>query len=294
MEPELVVPDHWIDAVAEMETKFCAEIRDVDPKAAVLNLVEASKVSVELVQPLLGVAPRPKILEIGSGYGFGLCRLRRAGLDAIGIEPGDSIGFEGRFHKATELLEANGLIPATQFLLPAFGENLPFADETFDIVFTTQVLEHVRDVERCVREAFRVAKPGGVVFIDVPNYDSFYEGHYDILWLPYLLRSKGAAKWYVRTLFHRSDYFIDELNFLRPPVMRALMEHIPECGSWKMKLIGFHSTFGRPFYRLWQSAKKSEDRLASRAVLKGLELLGLFSGMHIECRKRAHAAAIVA
>ena len=42
-------------------------------------------------------------------------------------------------------------------------EELAFEDERFDVVLCTQVLEHVRDPVRSLREAARVLKPGGVL-----------------------------------------------------------------------------------------------------------------------------------
>src|SRR5207245_1597092 len=63
----------------------------------------------------------------------------------------------------------------------------------------------------------------------VPNYNSFYEGHYDIMWLPYILASKKIAKWYVRTVFRRHDYYVDELNFTTASYLRKITEELPAC-----------------------------------------------------------------
>jgi ubiquinone/menaquinone biosynthesis C-methylase UbiE len=41
------------------------------------------------------------------------------------------------------------------------AENLPFADNSFDIVYSNGVLHHTRDTERSIDEVFRVVKPGG-------------------------------------------------------------------------------------------------------------------------------------
>ncbi len=46
---------------------------------------------------------------------------------------------------------------------------LPFADSSFDSVFSSQVLEHVPNPEQGMRELFRVLKPGGTVLISVPH-----------------------------------------------------------------------------------------------------------------------------
>ncbi|GAB4518367.1 MAG: hypothetical protein OHK0046_25910 [Anaerolineae bacterium] len=49
--------------------------------------------------------------------------------------------------------------------------NLPYADDTFDAVILSEVLEHLDDDVAGLREVYRVLKPGGVVAITVPNAD---------------------------------------------------------------------------------------------------------------------------
>lgn len=53
-----------------------------------------------------------------------------------------------------------------QKFLQADGENLPFEDYEFDYVICCQVLEHVENPERFLKEQFRVAKKG---FLEVPS-----------------------------------------------------------------------------------------------------------------------------
>jgi SAM-dependent methyltransferase len=48
-------------------------------------------------------------------------------------------------------------------------ENLPYADASFDIVTATEVIEHLEDFRRVVREIHRVLKPGGICILSTPN-----------------------------------------------------------------------------------------------------------------------------
>ena len=54
----------------------------------------------------------------------------------------------------------------------ASAENLPFKNESFDIIFAYDVYEHVADHIICFKEAKRVLKSGGILFIAVPNPQS--------------------------------------------------------------------------------------------------------------------------
>lgn len=61
-------------------------------------------------------------------------------------------------------------------------ENIPFPDETFDIVVSLETLEHVPSPQRGLRELVRVAKKGGRILTSTPNYISI-DGLYRIyLW----------------------------------------------------------------------------------------------------------------
>ena len=60
------------------------------------------------------------------------------------------------------------------------AEDLPFKDESFDAVFSLNVLEHVRDPFRCAREISRVLKKGGELYCVVPFLSPYhdYPDHY--------------------------------------------------------------------------------------------------------------------
>ena len=52
------------------------------------------------------------------------------------------------------------------------AEDLPFKDESFDAVFSLNVLEHVRNPFRCAREISRVLKKGGRIILDINDQES--------------------------------------------------------------------------------------------------------------------------
>ena len=60
------------------------------------------------------------------------------------------------------------------------GDNLPFKDNSFDVVFSLAVLEHVKNPWAHADEMIRVLKPGGIVYADVPFLQHYhgYPHHY--------------------------------------------------------------------------------------------------------------------
>ncbi len=169
--------------------------------------------SVEQLERLQRMIGRPlagtKMLEVGAGTGLTVAIARRfMDVEAYGIEPGEA-EYDGTLAVAKDVLRDSGLDP--DFIQHGVGEAMPFADDTFDVVFSTNVLEHVADPAQVVSEIVRVLKPGGAAQIIVPNYGSWWEGHYGLPWFPHMPAWLG--KLYVR-LFGRDAQFIDTLQLV--------------------------------------------------------------------------------
>ena len=56
--------------------------------------------------------------------------------------------------------------------------NLNFSDNSFDIILASEILEHLKDDFKGLKEIYRVLRPGGLVLISVPH------GNYPLLWDP--------------------------------------------------------------------------------------------------------------
>jgi SAM-dependent methyltransferase len=103
------------------------------------------------------------VLENGCGVGMYVEHMAPYG--------GQITGLEYDFERACE---AGSL---SRGILNAAGEALPLPSGTFDLVLSHEVLEHVQDDARAVREMVRVLKPGGRMLVFVPNRGYPFETH---------------------------------------------------------------------------------------------------------------------
>ncbi|MGE3332767.1 MAG: methyltransferase domain-containing protein [Rhodospirillaceae bacterium] len=177
----------------------------LDPRRA---LDQASVLSA--YTPLAG----KKILEIGSGGGVTHIVWSKAlGVDGWGIEP-EGEGFGDTASIARDLIRANGL--DTSRIINATGEALPFPDSSFDVVYSTNVLEHTNDPAQVLREAVRVLKPGGTLQIVCPNYLSYFDGHYAAFHPP--IFSNAFFRWWIKWVWRRDPTFAGTIRTEINPV----------------------------------------------------------------------------
>lgn len=188
-----------------------------------------------------------KLLEIGSGFGVSLAvMLKQFEVDAYGIEPA-SEGFDASYVCAREVLIANGLDASR--LIAAVGESIPFADGTFDVVYSNNVLEHTSDPAKVLSEAIRVLKPGGKLYVEVPNYLAYFEGHYLVPQPPILWN--GLLAFWVRVIFRRDPAFARTLRTeINPIWLRKVMRVIASECAIEVQSFGeerFLNRIGKPF-----------------------------------------------
>jgi SAM-dependent methyltransferase len=188
-----------------------------------------------------------KLLEIGCGFGIGLgLMLKHFDVDAYGIEP-TSEGFDSSYACAREILQANNLDPSR--VIDAKGEDIPFPDAAFDVVYSNNVLEHTSNPAKVLREAVRVLRPGGRLYIEVPNYLSYFEGHYLIPQPPIFWN--GMLVFWVRTVFRRDPSFARTLRTeINPVWLRKTFRTINRHYPIELETLGedrFLQRMGRPF-----------------------------------------------
>lgn len=164
---------------------------------------------VERLEALLGgqLPQGLRMLDLGCGYGYPNVTLFQAdGMDVCGVDVEPVFFRDGRFASFREGLREKGLLRALSYAVPRYdefrhytselgslagadlepralslqtydGRHLPFPDDSFSVVYSNAVLEHVEDLPAYVDEAARVLRPGGVVDMLWHNFYSPSGGH---------------------------------------------------------------------------------------------------------------------
>lgn len=93
----------------------------------------------------------------------------------------------------------------------ATAEALPFADGSLDVVFSSNLWEHVRRPEHAADEMVRVVRPGGLVFLSYTNWLSPWGGHETSPW--HWLGGQRAVRRYTRKHGHPPKNTVDRTLF---------------------------------------------------------------------------------
>jgi SAM-dependent methyltransferase len=190
----------------------------------------------ELIKEFFNIDRDSKILDMASGCGtfvfYGLLN----GYDVYGIEPEK---WKNKFNKMKIRLYSYPESWDGRFI-EAFGEALPFKDESFDVVSSYQTLEHVSNVKACVKEMLRVVRRGGggCIFLHFPDYRSTFEAHYLLPWIP--LFPKPLARVYLR-LLGRPLIGLDTINYVtKNNILRLLRTQSAQVEVTDLEGIIFH------------------------------------------------------
>lgn len=100
-------------------------------------------------------------LEVGCGGGILTEEIANMGFITTGIDPSEQSLTRAEKHAKDNSLKIN--------YERGTGENLPFQDNSFDVVFCCDVLEHVYDLPKVISEISRVLKSEGIFIYDTFN-----------------------------------------------------------------------------------------------------------------------------
>ena len=118
----------------------------------------------------LGLQPGDLVLDMGAGAGRHAFEVYRRGANIVALDYSlaDLKDVSGLFAAMTDAKEA----PAGTSWSAVNGDGtcLPFADNTFDRIICSEVMEHIPDDAAAARELARVLKPGGTLAVTVPTW----------------------------------------------------------------------------------------------------------------------------
>jgi len=135
---------------------------DEELKEMKSNLFEGSdKYFGDRIEAIKTVCKKHNLLEIGPSWGYFLYQLQNRGFKATGVEIADT-----RRQFGIDNLDLS--------MVASFAE---LGQETFDVIYTSHVLEHFTDLSDIFLQINTHSKIGTILIIEVPNFDYEQFGH---------------------------------------------------------------------------------------------------------------------
>ena len=223
---------------------------------------EGQQRRLEMILKAAGERIKGRVLENGCGVGMYVEHMASYG--------GEIIGLEYDFERAVEARTRSSVI------LNAAGESLPLPSNTFDLILSHEVLEHVQDDAQAVREMVRVlrgpdpalGKSGGRIVLFAPNRGYPFETH-GIYWRgKYYFGNKPfinylPRKWRDKLAPHVRVYSRRDLAELFEGLPVKFIERTVIFGAYDNIIVRF-GTFGKVLRGMLQFLEKTP--------LKGLGL----------------------
>jgi SAM-dependent methyltransferase len=215
------------------------------------HLRQIRQSEIEKVADILKQLGGHTILEIGAGAGWQAQYLTERGFELVAIDIADSNYGEVR----------------TWPVIEYDGHSIPLQDNSVDIVFSSNVLEHIREVEQFQSEIHRVLKPGGHAVHVLPT--SSWRFWTSITSFPDKIRRFAASRYGRKT--ESSPSLISTGTAIwsrRRNLWKRLLWFFP----------GRHGEFGNSFTELYYFSRYRWTRLFQRTGWQVTEVLpnGLF------------------
>lgn len=159
------VKDHWEDETCGIRYGIEAD------RGRFFKEISATRYRLEPYIPEFAdfqSATGKKILEIGVGAGADFLNWCSFAAHATGVDLTDKA-----ISLTEERLHLNSVPTEKYTLLTNDAEKLPFADRSFDIVYSWGVLHHTPNTYRAFQETYRVLKPGGSIKAMIYHHPSW-------------------------------------------------------------------------------------------------------------------------
>lgn len=168
---------------------------------------------------MVSAKPGGKALDLGCRDGHWSEKLKAMGYDVTAVD------LEPTYADAVQL---------------DIDQGMPFPDDSFDVVWFTEVIEHVREPELAVKECMRVLKPGGRLLLTTPNRE---------FWFFRAMQLVGIDPMSVQNEDHKSFFSYDDIT----------------------QMAGPHHSFGYFPYMFLRFTIQSGKRVLSPTIVAGID-----------------------
>lgn len=206
------------------------------------------------------------VLDFGCGSGELAYELRKQGIKTFGI---DILDYHGEYEQKCRdegLTDPHADIFAT---IDLANYRIPYPDNTFDLVFSFQVFEHVQNWPEALAEIKRVLKPGGYSLHIVPSRHRIIEGHVHVPFGSVFRGQTYLSLWarlgirndYQRDLSWREvaainhTYLTTETKYHPRPAVKKIVQR--EFGNLRFVEEAYLDSSGGRFHRYYPRFKKT-------------------------------------
>lgn len=165
-----------------------------------------------------------RILEVGVGAGTDHLQWARAGCECWGVDLTDRA-----IETTTKRLELHGLRSNLQRV---DAETLPFADASFDLVYSWGVIHHADDPAAIIREIRRVLRPGGMFIGMLYHRRSVNTVKF---WVKFALLAGRPWRSFRDVIWHHMESI--GTKCYEPDEVRALFDGYQDCAAWPLRTI---------------------------------------------------------
>jgi SAM-dependent methyltransferase len=186
-----------------------------DTHEVALSLLDAAE------RPASGDHPartRKRVLDLGAGRGELSTSLVARGYDVTAVER-----YAPQFEALVPLVDAD------------LNETFPFDDASFDSAMAIEILEHLENPRRFLRELARTLRPGGVAIVSTPNLTSILSR--------FLFAASGQWDLFFNHSWRLRDPYSSLVHGHITPVTRWLLEHHARDAGFVVEGRGYSSSY---------------------------------------------------
>ena len=182
-----------------------------------------------------GFCSGKSVLDIGCGEGYGCNLLAQNASRVVGLDNSkEAVNHAQNHYRLPNLVFYHG-----------DAYHLPFPDESFEVVLSFQVIEHLKRPERHLEEAVRVLTRGGILLLSTPNKVQF------------------GVDFHLKIPFHYREFIPEEIQSL----LKNYFKEVKMYGLWGSERIKvLHDLDGQAILRLVKLDPLGLRRLIPRKV----------------------------